>query len=364
MKIGIDASRAFVSERTGTEEYSYQLIRHLAEIDTGGSEFVLYTKKGSDIDFELPDNFSLRELEGNFLWTQIVLSLEMLKKRIDVLFVPSHSIPFIHPRKTVLTVHGLEYKNCSECYSLKERFVIDFNVRVSLRWAKRIIVPSWGTKKDLQRIYGVAEEKIAVVHHGAEKEKSPVRGDDCDKESFDILFIGRLEKRKNVLGAVEAFDLFMKKIGGGANPDKSIRLVLAGKKGFGYEEIEKRISVSPYKNNIRVEGFVSTEKKQELYLSSSLFIFPSFCEGFGIPVLEAMGYGVPVLCSRIPSLAEVAGGAALLVDPANVEEIAHGIEKFYSDEDFKKKMIISGFDNLQKFDWKKCAKETFDMIKK
>jgi len=364
MKIGIDASRALVAERTGTEEYSYSLIRHLTEIDTGGSEFVLYVKKGSDVDFELPDNFSLRELRGNFLWTQISLSLEMFKRRIDVLFVPSHSLPFVHPRKTVFTVHGLEYKNCPECYSLKDRLVIDFNVKISLGWAQQIIVPSRSTKKDLQKIYGVAEEKISVVYHGVEKENLSMRVDNYGKEFFDILFIGRMERRKNVLGIVEAFDLFMKKMENGADSNKNIRLIIAGKRGFGYEKIEERISVSPYKDNIRVEGFVSKERKRDLYLGSSLFIFPSFCEGFGIPVLEAMGYGVPVLCSRIPSLSEVVGEAAFLADPANAEEIARGIEKLYKDGDFRKKMIDSGFDNLQKFDWKKCAEETFNIIKK
>jgi len=131
MKIGIDASRAFLAEKTGTEEYSHELIRQFAQLENSGCEFVLYIKNGAKTDFELPHNFLVREIGGNFLWTQFHLSSEMMRNEIDVLFVPSHSIPFIHPFKTVATVHGLEFKAVPDSYSLKSRIILEINICLS-----------------------------------------------------------------------------------------------------------------------------------------------------------------------------------------------------------------------------------------
>ena len=167
MKIGIDASRAFVGEKTGTEEYSYQFLRHLAGINTLADEIFLYVKEGARIDFALPSNFFVKEIRGNFLWTQWHLAWELLLHPVEVLFVPAHTIPFWHPRHSVVMIHGLEFKNCPDCYNWKEKIILEINTRLSISFAKKIVVPSEGTKRDVVKFYKVLPPKISVVCHGA-----------------------------------------------------------------------------------------------------------------------------------------------------------------------------------------------------
>ncbi len=409
MKLGIDASRAFGEERTGTEEYSYQIIKHLAKLKIDG-QVVLYLKKKDlkNIDFDLPDNFKLKIISLPKFWTQIGLASEMMINKPDILFIPSYAVPQIHPRKTIVTIHGLEYRHFPECYSFKERFILELNTQFSIKWASKIIVPSENTKRDLVEFYGVDTGKIKVVYHGVgiancelriankdKEKKSPLLGGSwgwvssakkpTSNPSQDgtnkILFIGRLEKRKNLVNLIKAFDLFKKDlknppspllqrgkmlispfVKGGLRGFSDIKLILAGKTGFGFEEIKKAIKKSPFKKDIILKGYVSEKEKSELYKNADLFILPSFYEGFGLPVLEAMSYGVPVICSNTSSLPEVAGDAALPVNPNNSKEIAAAMNKVFSDDSFKNKMIEKGFENVKKFSWEKCARETIKEV--
>jgi len=360
MKIGVDASRAFGKERTGTEEYSYQLIKNLAMMDTSRHQIFLYARKNPLIDFDLPTNFQLKIISTNRFWTQLGLASEIMMNKPDVLFVPSYAIPQIHPAKTVVTIHGLEYRYCPECYSLKERLILELNTRSSIKWASKIITPSESTKKDLVELYKVDMDKIKVIYHGANSIKYQVSSIKCqNKESFGILFIGRLEKRKNLVNLIKAFEIFRKSYKLQAT---SCKLILAGKAGFGFTEIKKVIESSSYKKDIILKNYVSEEEKSELYKNASLFVLPSFYEGFGLPILEAMSYGTPVICSNVSSLPEAAGDAALLVDPNNPEEIAEAMKKVFSDDNLRKKMIEKGFENVKKFSWEKCARETMEEL--
>ncbi|MCK5466717.1 glycosyltransferase family 4 protein [Candidatus Parcubacteria bacterium] len=377
MNIGIDVSRAFTKEKTGIEEYSYQLIKNLTTMDLKSHQIFLYARKNPVIDFDLPSNFKLKVISLNKLWTQIGLASEMMKNKPDILFVPSYTVPQIHPTKTVVTIHGLEYKYFPECYSLKERLFLELNTKFSIKWSSKIIVPSENTKRDLMKFYKVDGDKIKVIHHGARSQKfikSKVHK--VKNNEFNVLFIGRLEKRKNVVNLIKAFELFKKSFKNPPNPlfqrgnrtpplvkgAGGIKLTLAGKTGFGFEEIKKAIQESLYKKDIILKDYVSEEEKDKLYKSANLFALPSFYEGFGLPVLEAMNYGVPVICSDTSSLPEVAGDAALLVDPNNIQEIADAMNKVFSDNDLRNKMIEKGLENVEKFSWEKCARETVDVL--
>ncbi|MEA2097796.1 MAG: glycosyltransferase family 1 protein [Patescibacteria group bacterium] len=356
MKIGIDASRAFIEKRTGTEEYSYQFIKNLAKIDISSHQIFLYIKNNSKIDFDLPKNFIVQKICYNKLWTQIGLSKEIKKNPIDILFVPSHTIPIIHPKKTVATIHGLEFKYCPKCYYTRERLFLELNTLLSVKWSSKIISPSESTKKDLIKYYDINPEKIKVVYHGVSSIKYPVLSiKHRNKESFNILFIGRLEKRKNLVNLVKAFEIFKKRY---KIQDTRYKLILVGKEGFGFNEIKKAIQRSSYKNNIVLKSYISEKEKNKLYQNADVFVLPSFYEGFGLPVLEAMSHGIPVICSKTSSLSEIAENAALLVDPNNPKKIAEAINKIFSDNDLRKKMIESGFENVKKFNWEKCARET------
>ena len=360
MSIGIDASRAFLAKRTGIEEYSYQVIKHLRN-ELADDRVVLYVRKGHIPDFDLPKSWRVQTVGWSRLWTQGGLALEMLFHPVDALFVPAHTVPWAHPKKTVVTVHGLEYEFCPEAYSQWERLYMRWSIKNSCRWASKVIAVSENTKRDLARWYHVPVEKIAVIHEGVSDFllKSEIRAPRADDSSGEFLklkpyflFIGRIEVRKNVARTIEAFDLFKKKHG------TNHRLVLAGKPGYGYDRVKLQIQNSKYQNDIAESGYVGEKEKWRLLRNASGFLFPSLYEGFGLPVLEAQSVGVPVLTSKTSSLPEVSGAdSAVLVDPLSVEDIARGIEKIALDSDFRSAIIESGLKNMMRFGWETCAKQ-------
>lgn len=366
MKIGIDASRAFMKQRTGIEEYAYQIIKHLRG-KLGEHKVILYVKS-DDFNrrkFNLPDNWKVKPISFNYMWTQLGLSLEMLVNPVDVLFVPAHTVPFIHPKKTVVTIHGLEYEHCPESYSGYSRWFHRFFVRRSCHWARKIIAVSMNTKKDLFEMYKVPKDKTEVVYNGFDEElkkKAVSAMDEVQQEKHFIsgfgsfvLFMGRLEKRKNIKGIIEAYE----KMREGGYEGK---LLLAGKEGYGYWSISKQIQESKYKDDIVELGFIADSDKWKLLREADVFMFPSLCEGFGIPILEAQSVGTPVITSFMGPLDEVAGNSDVLVDPSKPDEIALLANKIVSNETFKQGVIREGFENVMRFSWNRSALEVVEVL--
>lgn len=369
MIIGIDASRAFLKRRTGIEEYAYQTIKHLRDALPADAEVILYVRKKlsfahgrvslkvPDIDFELPAHFRVRGIWAPRFWTQIGLSIEMLLHRPDVLFVPAHTVPLIHPKKTVVTIHGLEYEFCKEAYSFWEQVYMHYSIMLSCKVASTVICVSENTKKDVMQLYKVAEEKIRVVYEGYEKQSADDNQQSAKKvEEPYLLFIGRLEERKNIVRMIEAFEILKERHG---IPHK---LVLAGKSGYGYEKIKKQISKSKYQGTIVEKGYVTEAEKWRLLQEADIFLFPTLYEGFGIPVLEAQSVGVPVITSDISSLPEVAGDGAVLVDPLSPEGIAEGVERLLSDQEFRGGIIEKATHNVSRFGWVSCAENIAKLL--
>jgi len=367
MKIGIDASRAFLKQRTGIEEYSYQVIKHLVEPRhcLGSTEVVLYLRKNQNIDFKLPEKWKIKTVKFPYLWTQLGLSLELLFHPIDVLFVPAHVVPIVHPKNTIVTMHGLEYEFFPEGYSLLERLYMRASIKMSCRWAKKIIAVSKNTKKDLMELYKVPEKKVEVIYEGVNiNQKSLPEADQPLAENFNdqilnykpyLLFIGRLEKRKNIEGIIEAYKILKEKY---KIPHS---LVLAGAPGYGYEiiklKIQNYLKIKNSKLKIIELGYISEEKKQELMRSADVFLFPTFYEGFGLPILEAQSLGVPVVTSNVSSLPEVGGESVFYADPYESEIIADTVFKLISDQKTKDDIIKRGYENIKRFSWEKCAEE-------
>jgi len=401
MVIGIDGSRAFIKRRTGIEEYSYQVIKNLRHW-LSDDEVVLYIRHDQAVDFDLPENWKVRKLRFPKFWTQIRLSLEMLLHPIDLLFVPAHTVPVIHParnttllfnnffiwyirkifntkkdweyaysvvggpKKTIVAIHGLEYEFCPEAYSFWERAYMRFVIKNSCKWASRVICVSENTKNDLIDKYFIEEKKINVVYEGYSGRNDIVsenkilgyaRKENCDIRLPFIIFIGRIEKRKNVSGIVEAFDILKEKYG---LPHK---LVLVGKPGYGYEEIKNRIVISKFKKDIVETGYVEDQEKWELLKCADVFVFPTFYEGFGLPILEAQNALVPVVTSKNSSIPEVADGAVLYADPDNHQEIAENIRILIDNPSAKEDMVRRGFENLKRFSWADCAKKIAVLLK-
>jgi glycosyltransferase involved in cell wall biosynthesis len=351
MKIGIDGSRAFLKQRTGVEEYSYQVIRQL-RTRLKEHRVILYLRGTQRVDFSVPKNWQIKKIRFPRLWTQIGLSMELFLHPIDVLFVPAHTVPVFHPKKTVVTIHGLEYEIMPEAYSPFERFYMRFSIKNSCRWATKIICVSKNTKRDLMNLYEVPEDKINIVYEGYEDKTGELDwedGSEVEEMKPYLFFMGRLEKRKNILGIVEAFDLFKKKT------KAKHKLVLGGKFGFGEAEIRERIEKSEYRKDIIILGYVKDVKKWQLFKNAAVFLFPTLYEGFGLPVLEAQSQGVPVVTSNTSSLPEVANGSAYLVDPTEPEMISEAMITLVQNEKMAKDMIKRGYENIKRFSWKNCA---------
>jgi len=351
MIIGIHAAAAFKKERTGVEEYAFRLIRYFAMLEEGKKHrFLLYTPSSSE-ESDLPRNFEIKTLRFPVFWTQVRLALEMALNKPGALFIPAHVLPLIHPKNSVVTIHDLAFEYFPEMYPLFHRRYLRWTTKYAISKAKKIIVPSLNTKKDLIEFYGARKEKIKVIYHGiapftaVQNEKSPL------VQKY-ILYIGRIERKKNVEGLINAFEIIKEKY---QIPHK---LVLAGGPGYLFEEVKKKIDASPSKQDIILTGHLQENQKNVFLKFADLFVFPSFYEGFGFPILEAQAAEVPVIASNVSSLPEVAGEGALFFDPADFEQMAEVIYSAASRTELRESLIKKGSENLRRFSWKKCAEET------
>lgn len=369
MTIGINATAALKQPRCGVEEYSYQLIKHLTMLpETREHRFFLYTPaklfnnltKSEKIFWQsLPENFILRPLIFPVIWTQARLSLEMFLHRPELLFIPVHVLPIIHPEKSVVTIHGLEYEYYPEMYAAGHLKYLKWSTKYSTDQARKIIAVSENTKNDLIKFYKLPARKITVVRHGFTGplvSPGQLKTSNFDNLKPYFLYFGRLEPKKNIFGLVKSFEILKQRY---RVPHK---LILAGADGFGSENLKFQIRNSRFRNDIILSGYVDEKKKWHLLQGAEIFLFPSFYEGFGLPILEAQACGVPVVTSDISCMPEVAGKGALLVDPKSPEAIAQSIFKILNDKGLRDRLINQGLNNIKRFSWERCARQTLKAL--
>lgn len=355
--LAIDASRMVPAQRTGTEHYSVEIIQALAALD-GRPRLTLFSRAG----FPPPrvPGTDTTVLGPRRLWTHLGLSRAMRRTRPDALFVPSHVVPAIHPAATVVTVHDLGYLREPEAHPRRQRIMLDQTTRWNVRTARRIIAISAQTRDDLVRHYGVNPERVTVVYHGVDRERFRPRSPQetqpiLDRYRIDapyLLFVSTVQPRKNLIRLVEAFE---------AINDPGLLLVVVGKSGWMSGPIERRLRESPLARQIRRLGHVSDADLPALYSAAEVFVLPSLFEGFGMGVIEAMASGVPVVTSNDSSLTEVAGNAAILVDPRSVASIADGIQEARSPENHSA-LRERGLARATQFSWQAAARQTLAVI--
>ena len=371
MLIGLDASRlapasAASPGRTGTETYSLHLIRHLLALD-GGHRFRLYLREPLAPGLlATGGNVEQRVIRVPRLWTHVGLSWEMVRRPPDVLFVPAHVIPLLHPRRSVVTVHDLGYRLYPQAHRRRDGLYLDISTRWSARVARIVLADSQATANDLRRFYGIPTEKVRVIYPGRDESLSPVqdvgalaaiRAKYGLGERY-ILHIGTLQPRKNLVRLVEAFGKVVKKL-----PDtKRGQLVLAGKKGWLYAELFRRVKDLGLEDRVVFPGYVPDADLPALLSGAACLVFPSLYEGFGFPVLEAQACGVPVVCSDASSLPEVAGDGALLISPYDTMAWADALLQVLTDEGLRAQLRLRGFANLTRFSWRACAAEVMRVL--
>ncbi len=375
MLIGIDASRSLRAQRTGTENYSWQLIRHLLALGSG-HRFRLYCQQPPPAGlFDPPGQTGGRRqvdlcvIPFPRLWTHGRLSVEVTRRPPNVLFVPSHVLPALHPQRSVVTVHDLGYRYFPEAHRAFDRAYLELSTRFNARSAAHVLADSQATKDDLVRFTGVAAQKVTVVHLGRDDALAPVDDSQAladvqrrlgiwrsgEAQVPYIIYVGTLQPRKNLVRLVDAFGLVRQQ-------RPNLRLVLAGQRGWLADPIFRRVEALGLQDAVHFPGFVADADLPALLSGALCFAFPSLHEGFGFPVLEAQACGTPVLTANTSSLPEVAGEGALLVDPLDTSAIAAGLLRMVENETLRDQLRVAGFANLRRFSWQRCAQETLAVL--
>ncbi|MFH2105512.1 MAG: glycosyltransferase family 1 protein [Parcubacteria group bacterium] len=369
MTIGVDASRANRAAKTGTEWYSYNLILELAKIDSRNRYFLYSPDKLSGRMASLPDNFQEKVLKWppKYLWTMLRLSWEMKRKAPDVLFVPAHIIPLVSPAKTVTTIMDIGFVSKPELYPQKELKYHNFGLRQAIKKATKILTISNFTKQEIVKRCGIDPERIQVIYLGfdagifqpvsdREKISATLKKYKVPTNASYFIYIGRLEEKKNTPGLIKAFAEFKQ-----SNRFEH-KLVLVGSPGHNYEQVQELIGKHKLEREVIETGWVDEEDLPILLSASLAFVFPSFYEGFGLPLLEAMSCQTPILAARAASIPEVAGGAALLFDPYDVPDIVAAMAKIVGDDELRQDLVQKGVKRVTDFSWQKCARETLAAI--
>jgi glycosyltransferase involved in cell wall biosynthesis len=378
MRIGIDCRTILnpkIGERAGVGHYTYYLVKNLLKLDKK-NEYVLYFdwRVQDTREFEEPNAilkhfpFSQYNKFLPFAYSHMLITAYLMKEGLDVFHSPITSLPLTYPKKSIVTVHDLAiYKNPG--WFPSQIFSTKLLVPQSLRKADKIIAVSESTKNDLKEIFNVPNKKIKVVHEGGVTNKIKVKNKSIDSLakfklwSNYIIFIGTLEPRKNVVTLLRAY----KKVLDSGERFRKCQLVLAGYKGYKNEEVFSEIRALRLSQQVKYIGYVTQNQKIELLKKACCFTFPSSYEGFGLPVLEAMALGTPVITSNISSMPEVAGKAALLVDPEKEQDIAKALKRILEDKKLQDNLRQKGLEQAKKFSWERCALETikvYESLKK
>ncbi len=357
MVIGIDASRAVSLQPTGTETYSLRLIQALLHLRPPHS-FRLYFRTPPPTGL-----FPLAEIcviPFPRLWTHLRLSWEMARRPPDVLFVPAHVLPLIHPRRTLVTVHDLGYRYFPHAHPYLQRLYLDLSTRWNARVATHILADSEATRTDLIRLYNTPPERITVAYPGYDETLSPV----CDPVTLAavrarygipgdyFLYLGTLQPRKNLARLIQAY----------ARLSTRASLVLAGKQGWLSDDLAPMVRRLSLEGRVLFTGYIPPEDRAPLLSGALAFVFPSLYEGFGLPILEAQACGCPVICSSTSSLPEVAGESALQVPPDDIRAMADAMARLENDPQLRRDLIERGFANIRRFSWERCARTVLQVI--
>ncbi len=384
MNIGIEATSAAVIQKAGVGYYTANLIRAMALLPRPENIYTLYLRRPwSDFvtlsttgQANAPRIIS-KVLKFPYLWAQIRLPLEFWRAPQDVYFFPSSVIPlFYFPSKSVITIHDVAFLFFPDCFSPMLRQWLTIATRYGISNAKKIIAVSEATRQDLIAYYSISPDKVVTIHHGVhamyrprQVQKEPtVEGDSFSSieivkkkyhiEGAYLLYVGTLQRRKNIPRLLQAFYLLKRKY---HIPHK---LVLIGQKcpDLPEHEIATTIERLALQEDVIWTGYVVEQDLPALFNGAELFVFPSLYEGFGMPVLEAMACGVPVACSNTSSLPEVVGESGVMFDPYNIDSMTTAIYQVLMDEELRRHLRQQGCQRATEFSWTWCAQRTLEVL--
>ncbi|HSD98657.1 MAG TPA: glycosyltransferase family 1 protein [Patescibacteria group bacterium] len=367
MIIGIDGNEANVEKKVGISEYAFQLL--LQFYKNSDVQFLIYLKDRPRP--EMPKekkNWKYIIVGPKKLWTQIGLPLYLCTHfpRPNVFFSPTHYAPRFSPVPTAISIMDVSYLHFPELFAKKDLYQLVNWTKYSALAAKKVFTISKASKNDILKAYGKRSDDVVVTYPGIKSETKAMNQETSQKnlqEKFGIsddyiLFVGTLQPRKNIGRLIEAFA----KIQNPKSKIQNLELVIVGKKGWLYEpilEAPKKFGIS---HAVKFLEFVDDEDLPSLYQHAIMFVLPSLYEGFGLPVVEAMKYGTPVVTSKVSSLPEAGGDAALYVNPEDVSDIAKAMQKLLDNPKLRLELVKKGYEHIKKFSWEKSAKETLNVL--
>ncbi len=375
MRIGIDLRCLEEEKISGVGEYALEIVKNLLEIDRK-NKYIIFSNswKQRSKNFDFLKKYSRVELKrfrypnrilNFFLWYFDWPKIDRLIGGVDIFFAPN--INFLAVSKKcplVATFHDLSFERFTEFFGIKTRLWHYYfvNPRRLVKKLKQVIAVSQSTKNDLEELYKINKEKISIIYHGVSEDYKVISRNDPKLLAVQrkyhlpykfILYLGNIEPRKNVSSLIKAYKELKKE----GLAFKEYKLILAGKVSpLCYNIVGKE------KDNIILIGYVNRVDKPFIYNLASLFVYPSFFEGFGMPVLEAMACGTPVITSNTSSLPEVAGKAALMIDPHRPQELLEAMKSILLDKKLYNTLRERGLKQSQNFSWKKSAKETLQIF--
>jgi len=378
MRIGIDVRCFAQGKNTGVEEYAQRALGAIFEMDRD-NEYILFFNawRGQKVDFSWAtqyENVTLKEfaipnkLLNLSLWLLRYPKLDKLCGGVDTFFMPNNNFCALSDGvKLFLTVHDLSFEHYKDSFSFKRRIWHFFvNPRLLIGKAEHIFAVSEATKTDLCETYRIANEKVSVTLNGMTSVSGKYDRNSMDliavKEKYNlpykfILYFGTIEPRKNIINIIKAFDELHER-------DSKIdyKLVIAGARGWKGEKIFRAVANAQNSEKIMVITDIPEAEKEIFYTLSSVFVYPSFFEGFGFPLLEAIVCGIPIITSHTTSLPEVVGGGAIMIDPMRPSEITQALMTVITDKKLQKNLIQNSKEYTTKFQWNMFAQSFVQVI--
>lgn len=375
MRIAIDIT-SLPTQLVGVGSYAKNLITSLTKFDTENQYFIFVKREHSNVFTINQSNLSiiyqkniLRNKILRVLWEQFILPLYIKRLKIDLLHSIHYTIPLFAGCKVVVTFHDMTFFLYPKKHIFIKRIFFKLFIYISSWRANRLIAVSNNTKKDIIKFMHINNGKIDVVYEIIDSKYHPIKNKSAIlkvKKKYKIfnkfiLYVGTLEPRKNIVNLIQAYYKLISK------NNVTHQLVIVGKKGWHYQEIFKivtKLNLNKGRERIVFTGYVSEEELPFLYNAADVFVYPSLYEGFGIPPLEAMACGVPVISSNLSSIPEVIGEAGILINPYNIQDIYQTLYKLLNDDKLKKELKSKGLKRAQEFSSEKLANETIKVYKK
>ena len=367
LRIGIDAT-AIPSNRVGAGNYIFNLVRGLAKVDVENLYFV-FAKPEHVVEWKI-EQPNFRFLPGasrsrplRLAWEQSVLPVLVRQHKIDVLHSPHYTLPLFNPGRSVVTFCDMIFYLYPEMHSFSKRVFFRAMMQVSSQRADWIIAISESTARDLLGMFRVMPDRVCAIPLAAESNFRRI----TDRDSINricgqyglrageyILYVGVLEPRKNIPTLLRAYqDLVAQGI--------REQLAIVGRRGWMFDEIFTTVQTLKLGDKVVFTGYVPNDELPYLYNGARLFVYPSLYEGFGLPVLEAMACGTPVVTSSVSSMPEIVDDAGLLVDPRDPKQLARAIEQLVVDDDLHRSLQERGLQRAEQFSWERTARETLQV---